>query len=720
MLMVAIAAPIRADAATNGTYWIDLNGLRNIEGFRWNGTGTGAQTVQFFDNTGKHYMAMTPHSSPATWGSIPESWGLTGVRYLRLNIPASVNVTSVEISLRNTGQILSFSTIQTTNPVPRPVTPTDFVASNVANGIQLDYAYSGEATILRIYRNGSLVTSRSRLSTNWIDTSAVPGQTYTYGFTAYSDNSLQESLPIERTITRWPNPVKPILQPQNVNHDSFGVTWQALTPPYKVQMGSQEFVVTANSFSFDDLEPDTPYEVTVSYTDTYGREVVSDPLTVTTNPWLPPVYLDLAVTAVTHDTATVNWQQIKPPYKVLLDGVEVEQVSGISYKYAGLQPNTQYTFGVGYTDDFGRYLESEVTATTADLPPMAAAPVISAGNVQPDGLWLQWSHKFASYKVYQDGVQIGTASMGFAPVYDLQQQTQYSFYVVAVDEFGREVQSNTITVTTTAVIPPVPTVTHASVQPSPTNPGKRQLSYTANDGVTAVNVYVDGTLVGTYPVGEDIELDFAGLESMLAKIKVEPTDEDGVPYEFDSPVQSSGAAEVDNFLAKFLSQLGIQRNAFTYIALASIPLMIIVAIFFFLRPRSKKLLLDKDDNKPFGVVNQANPRAINQAQKQGFKVDDTRDERKVYANKRQPRQSKAQQLGFKVVERKESFVPVGFMGSGGYRKKVDITYERNGVEYKQRYMKGQGRVFVPKDTRNQIKHMGNQLQAFKSAFSTKK
>ena len=121
------------------------------------------------------------------------------------------------------------------------------------------------------------------------------------------------------------------------------------------------------------------------------------------------------------------------------------------------------------------------------------------------------------------------------------------------------------------------------------------------------------------------------------------------------------------------------------------------------------MLLSSDDNKPFATAVATHPKAnFNRAK--GFAVDQTKDERFVYQPKKK-KTPKYKQQGFEIEKYEEKFVPVGFMGMGGYKKKTDITYRKNDVLYKSQYVRGQGRVMKPINTQNQIKHVRNQFQS---------
>jgi hypothetical protein len=251
---------------------------------------------------------------------------------------------------------------------------------------------------------------------------------------------------------------------------------------------------------------------------------------------------------------------------------------------------------------------------------------------------------------------------------------------------------------------------------------KRNLTYTASPDVTGVDVYVNGDLIGTYPVTQNsIELDFASIADLFTEIKITPTDLNGKSYSFSALTKTTGSTFVDDMLAGFLDGMRVIKKAFLYFAFVAIPLSIIVVAFFWYRGKFKKIIPDRGgENKPFAYVsNKENSSKLKKLRK-SFGTDDTPDERERYGKAERMKyasQKHFERTGFHIKEEKHVRVPVGLLGMGGVKIKKDHTYERNGVEYKLRYVKGQGQVYKPKDFSNQVKLVSNQYKAVKSAFT---
>lgn len=490
-----------------------------------------------------------------------------------------------------------------------------------------------------------------------------------------------------------------------------------------------------NGLTFTDTTavPDEVYTYHITATDYSGNESIKS-VSATGAAMMPEQIPKLTISAITDTTLRLNWDNVAPKFEIYQDDVLLTKPDTHVklYDVQGLEPDTQYRYRIIAIDKYGRRVPSDLVTirTTRSVP---TKPVVTVTDITHKSARVYWAAtKYTNnYSVYlDDDLQQTTNDL----TYTFSNLDAQKIYRVKVVSNGTDLTAET-TLSFTTLRTPVPTITGASIKAAPAStipPGggsggsntKRELTYQASDDVTGVNVYVNGKLIGTYPADQKkIELDFADLDGIMADVKIEPVDPDGQAYEFQSPVASAGDASLDIILAEFFRGLGIQRNGFLYLAIIGIPLLILVAIFFFVRARFKRMLKDGSENKPAGVVNAENPQAINAAGKK-FAIDGTPDERKKYQKPERDaeyiRRGSPKWQGFTVADVKHRNVAVGFMGMGGIKTVKDVTYERNGVLYKNRYVKGQGRVMVPKDTRNQIKHMSNQFTAFKQVFGSNK
>lgn len=496
---------------------------------------------------------------------------------------------------------------------------------------------------------------------------------------------------------------------------------------YKNGVKLNETPIKNNSYTVSGLETGQTYAFQVSAIDRSFNESAKSKALMT-GAIGPPVPPTLTYQDLTSKGLRLTWNSVGNTYSVYQDGKLLSTTMYTFLDVTKLEPLSEYSFKVISHDRFGRDVESNVLTVTTKAPEMVK-PTISISDLKHDSFTVNWQPvQYAEkYTVFVDGVDKGTVTSTSHAVTGLEPNTLYRIKVQAIADGIDTVESEVSTTTKPA---PRPQITSASVANVPGQPDKRELSYTANDMVTAVRVYVDGQLIGEYPVSENkIELDFADLEGIMADIKIEPVDENGEPYEFKTPAKTTGIEFVDDILAKLLTALGISGNAFVYIALAAVPLILIVALFFWIR-RKFQGVFGKTANLK-GEQKDSKGAAIRQANKDKFDPDPPKTgQYRMKRKKFKPwdQMTEKEKLDWKSEKNREKTgygiksvrrytVPVGFLGMGGTKVKNDYTYERNGVEYKKRYVRGKGMVYQPKGFRNQIKHTQNQIQAVKRVFT---
>jgi hypothetical protein len=453
---------------------------------------------------------------------------------------------------------------------------------------------------------------------------------------------------------------------------------------------------------------------------------------------IPPVlsYADLKDNYV-----KLTWNTSGTSYVIYKDGAVLGTTGFTWFGVGSLTGDQDYTFHVQATDKYGRTMDSApITVHTPLSPP--GKPNLKTSDITKDSFKLEWGSDppAQSYSVYFGGKLVKDHTSDTSHVFEgLKPSTPYEFKVIAHGVVDVEALAS---VTTKG--PEVPTITHAAVAPVPDQLQKRNLTYKANDLVEQVKVYLNDKLIGTYPVSNDaIELDFTDLppDDLMAKLKVEPIPE-GKPYELKTYRDASKDNQMNDFLSLLMGLYDLIRNAFWYIALGSLPLVLAVLIFFWTRKKYKKTF-------DIGRVPQEMPK-VGEYNKPP-KDDPIREkyQRKTYrkppvkgspdegksagsasgagGRQRQPftekeklawrsRQHEAR-TGFAIKDIKVVRQSVGFMGSGGIKVKEHITYERNGVDYVKRHVKGQGQVYQPKTFKDKTKHVSNQFKAVKTAFT---
>ena len=365
---------------------------------------------------------------------------------------------------------------------------------------------------------------------------------------------------------------------------------------YKDGIKVNSSYIVGTKYSLTGLPPDTSnsYQLTA----VNARDLESDKTSAirlsAQSPVKSPV---LSVENLTDKSLRLAWESTgdSSSYKVYKDGVLSSQTSSLFFDFGSLDPNTSYSFRVDSIDRYGRSSTGSLTFKTKNI--QLSVPTFTFSNVTSSSFDISWKDDPASsgYKVYLDGVEMTPVTGNAHSFSGLTASTVYGVKLVAYnDDADKDFSSSITTLAVTR-----PEITSASVHNVPGQSTGRQVEYQANDLVTAVNVYVNGKLVGTYPVSQNrIDLDFSDITDSMANIKIEPVDPDGVPYELTTPTNSTGSENVDDYLTEFLNAFGITRNAFVYLALASILVTVAVALFFWFRRKAKRLVGEDTKNSP--------------------------------------------------------------------------------------------------------------------------
>lgn len=253
-----------------------------------------------------------------------------------------------------------------------------------------------------------------------------------------------------------PAPVKPVLSSSGITTNSIQLSWNDVmlgAGSYDLYLkGSPDtklITLPTTVYRLDDLTMNTPYSFYVVYVDAYGRTVRSDDATFTTSNPPAPVPPVLSVGSFAHDKVSLSWTYVGVAYELFQDGNSILPTSGQSYEVSGLAPDTSYTFKVRAVDLYGRETESaEIVVKTKSIP-AANLPVLTTSALAMDSVRLGWtSVSNLPYKVFRNGTLLDTVDNLFLQVNGLAAETDYSFYVVATDSFGRENKSNTVTIKT--------------------------------------------------------------------------------------------------------------------------------------------------------------------------------------------------------------------------------------------------------------------------------
>ncbi|MDH7482032.1 MAG: hypothetical protein QHH26_08695, partial [Armatimonadota bacterium] len=406
-----------------------------------------------------------------------------------------------------------------------PSVPTN-LSANAVSGTQVDLTWTASTDNIgvagyKIYRNGSQIGTSS--STSYSDTTCSPGQSYTYEVSAY-DAASNESAKSTPAVVTTPGvdtiaPSVPTnLSATAVSGTQVDLSWTASTDNvgvvgYKVyRNGVQVGTSVGTSYSDTGCVPATSYTYEVSAYDAASNESAkSTPATVVTPDTIAPsVPTNLSATAVSGTQVDLSWTASTDNvgvvgYKVYRNGVQVGTSTGTSYSDTGCVPATSYTYEVSAYDAASNESAKSTPATvvTPDTIAPSVPTNLSATAVSGTQVNLSWTAStdnvgVVGYKVYRNGVQVGTSTgtsysdTGCVPA------TSYTYEVSAYDAASNESAKSApaTVVTPDTIAPSVPT----NLQASAVSQTQINLSWTAstdNVGVVGYKIYRNGAQIAT-------------------------------------------------------------------------------------------------------------------------------------------------------------------------------------------------------------------------------
>jgi hypothetical protein len=305
-----------------------------------------------------------------------------------------------------------------------------------------------------IYNGGSLYLGQQR-EFEHLGLQNDSNYTYTlYVIDKYGRKTLADEITVK--TREPPEPEKPVVQIVSLDSDRIVAMWQlGLNPPIWIMLNGEMIRddLKSNQIILNDLAPETNYTIVVGYVDKWGRQIESDPKTVTTLPPPDPVPITLNVQTVTENSVRLNWNKIYDVVEVMRDGEKIAESTSVFYVDSDLTPETQYRYQLRAVDRYGREIVSnEVTVSTnaEKGPPPLGQLFVKLQIAYHNSARINWNDDFQSYMVFLDGQQVGSTTSSYYHFNDLSPSTQYAVKVVAVDKYGREVESNLLTFTTTA------------------------------------------------------------------------------------------------------------------------------------------------------------------------------------------------------------------------------------------------------------------------------
>jgi chitodextrinase len=424
-----------------------------------------------------------------------------------------------------------------------PTKPTNLrVSSATASAVSLAWDPSWDKVGVRGYR---VHLNRSVVATSTLPWATISGlgcgRAYTFGLDAYdaAGNYSRKAWATVATAA-CPDQQAPTapsgFRQQAATQDEVVLAWDPSTDNIGVvgygvyRNGLLQTSTAAPTVTLSRLMCGSVYEVGVDAVDAAGNR--SQPRatwvkTAACSDTQPPEKPILSLGTATATSLALNWRPGVDNvgvhhYNVFLNGVKVEQTTGLTWTYTGLACGTDYALGLEVEDAAGNKSSltegtlSPVRTSACSSPP--PPPADSTAPSQPGSLGvtaatntsvaIAWSAStdnvgVAGYGVYVNGANVQSKTQPGATVSGLACGTAYTLAVDAFDLAGNRSTKASVVGTTAPCADTQAPSTPANVAVTSRTATSVALSWSAssdNVGVVGYGLYQDATLTGTTAV----------------------------------------------------------------------------------------------------------------------------------------------------------------------------------------------------------------------------
>ena len=471
--------------------------------------------------------------------------------YTSADCSSWIKVASGTFAANTTRQVVTFTAPSVTPPlqdVTPPTIPTGLRAA-AAGPSQVSLSWnpssdSGSGVAgYRVFRNGVAVGTAT--TTNYADTGLGANTLYSYTVSAYdasspANESAQSSA---ASITTPPlQDVTPPTIPTGLRAAAAGpsqvsLSWNPSSDSGSGVAGYRVFrngvaVGTATTTNYADtgLGANTLYSYTVSAYDasspanesaqSSAASITTPPLQDVTPPTIPT---GLRAAAAGPSQVSLSWNPSSDSgsgvagYRVFRNGVAVGTATTTNYADTGLGANTLYSYTVSAYDASSPANESaQSSAASITTPPLqdVTPPTIPTGlraaAAGPSQVSLSWNPSsdsgsgVAGYRVFRNGVAVGTATTTNYADTGLGANTLYSYTVSAYDASSpanESAQSSAASITTPPLQDVTPPTIPTGLRAAAAGPSQVSLSWNpssdSGSGVAGYRVFRNGVAVGT-------------------------------------------------------------------------------------------------------------------------------------------------------------------------------------------------------------------------------
>lgn len=218
--------------------------------------------------------------------------------------------------------------------------------------------------------------------------------------------------------------------------------WVVGAAGYQIEVNGSPIVnvdgTTASQYTFENINPDTEYTYRLAATNRGGPSPWSEAVSVRTLPDPPAVPGNLRATA-TITTVTFTWNAAAwaESYRIMVDGVILDNGNSTAFTHEGLNPVSRHTYKVkainrGFESDWSE----EIQITTLPEKPVTPSNILMTSDREAINLtWYKVPYA-ERYEVELDGSRIeSTGTEGYTHA-GLSAGTQHTYRIRAVNISG--------------------------------------------------------------------------------------------------------------------------------------------------------------------------------------------------------------------------------------------------------------------------------------------
>ena len=347
----------------------------------------------------------------------------------------------------------TYSTSKTVWTAPNPPASATVTATAANDSITVRWGAVPGAKEYYVLVNGTKTYSANGTSRRI--TGLEPGTSYTYQICSCNEESSSSYCPA-KTIVTLPNP--PAV-PANISAasttDSITLTWGAVpgADSYDIRLGDSTYRVAGTSKTLTGLTPDTAYSYQVRANNAGGSSAYSEAGTVRTLPEIPAVPVIYAAMTDVH-SIEFAWKAVDgaDSYEFLFDGT-LYTLTELEKKFEGLESDTEHTYRIRARNKAGASPYSGLQKIRTRL----AVPENIRAEAEAKSVRISFDPVAGatSYDIeFQNAVYHVTET---SKVFEgLKPETEYTYAVRAVNEYGCSLYSETKRINTLRLGPAMP------------------------------------------------------------------------------------------------------------------------------------------------------------------------------------------------------------------------------------------------------------------------